>query len=135
MRYVITLAFCILANGLFAQDTQADLQRLSAQALPAKAFGQTAKKRSFNPLSILYAGTLGLYQKQISPQWGANCAFELTCSRFSGAMVNEYGLAKGFFLTFDRMARCNKISFFETLPVRINAQGKIIDKPEFYRAR
>lgn len=135
MKYVLILAFCMLASSLFAQDTKADLKLLSAEALPAKAFGQTTKKRSFNPLSILYAGTLGLYQKQISPQWGANCAFELTCSRFSGAMVKEYGLAKGFFLSFDRMARCNKISFFETLPVRINAQGKIIDKPEFYGAR
>jgi uncharacterized protein len=118
-----------------AQDIANDLRLLQQQAVGVKPYGLAKKKKSFNPLSILYAGTLGFYQSQVSPQWGANCAFELSCSRFSRDMVSEFGLAKGFFLSLDRMGRCNKISFFETLPNRINAQGKIIDKPQFYRAR
>ena len=133
MRPFLTLIFCVLGSYVFAQDIQGDLQLIKKESMSVQSFGQKNRKRSFNPLSILYASTLGFYQKQISPQWGANCAFELTCSRFSGAMVKEYGLAKGYFLTFDRLARCNKISFYETLPIRINAQGKIIDTVDFYR--
>lgn len=134
MKFLSFLILLFASHLLAAQNVSGDLLLLEQQSVSVKAFGVQKKKKTLNPLSILYAGTLGFYQSQVSPQWGANCAFELTCSRFSGAMVKEYGLTKGFFLSLDRMGRCTKISFYETLPVRINAQGKIIDKPEFYSA-
>lgn len=135
MKILICFLICLTtAETLAAQDIVSDLRLLQQQTVLVKSFG-AQKKRSINPLSILYGGTLGFYQSQVSPQWGTNCAFELTCSRYSREMVSEFGLVKGFFLSLDRMGRCNKITFFETLPVRINSQGKIIDKPQFYRAR
>lgn len=131
----LLIIFLCCATVSFAQNTAYDLQLLGKQQHEVGAFGKVKKKRSFKPLSLLYAGTLGFYQSQISPQWGANCAFELTCSRFSAEMIKEYGLAKGFFMTFDRLGRCNKLSIYETLPLRINPQGKIIDPLAFYKIR
>lgn len=136
MRSVCFILF--LSTGFVsfvrAQDISQDMDLLlSVHQKNESLVKPSKKKRSFNPLSLLYGATLGFYQQQISPQWGANCAFELTCSRFSGAMVKEYGIAKGFFLTFDRMGRCNKLSMYETLPLRITSQGKIVDDVSFYR--
>lgn len=135
MKSVVIILLLLAYLPLKAQNSLKDMQLINQQQKGVQAFGVKKKKKTFNPLSILYAGTLGFYQTQVSAQWGANCAFELTCSRFSKEMVKEYGLAKGFFLTFDRIGRCSKISYFETLPVRINQQGKIIDNVEFYRVR
>ncbi len=117
--FIPMLLLVALVNFLFAQDISADLKLIHNHGVQAKSFGVEKQKKK-KSLTFLYKSTLGFYQSQISPQWGANCAFELTCSRFSGAMVKEYGLAKGFFLTLDRLGRCNKISMLETLPTRIN---------------
>ncbi|NBP70059.1 MAG: membrane protein insertion efficiency factor YidD [Cytophagia bacterium] len=136
MRNLFFIFFVITCCHSYAvaQDFKKDIELLIQQGkIEDTSTNLKNRKKSFNPLSLLYGATLGFYQTQISPQWGANCAFELTCSRFSGAMVKEYGLAKGFFLTLDRMGRCNKLSMYETLPLRITPQGKIIDEVAFYR--
>lgn len=134
MRSLCLVLFMLVSFASMAQDFTRDMELLLFQNKnDESSINPNKKKRSLNPLSLLYKGTLGFYQQQISPQWGANCAFELTCSRFSGAMVKEYGLTKGFFLTLDRMGRCNKLSMYETLPLRITPQGKIIDEVAFYR--
>jgi putative component of membrane protein insertase Oxa1/YidC/SpoIIIJ protein YidD len=134
MRSLCLIFFILVSFASLAQDFAMDIELLLLQSKnDNSSIKLNNRKKSFNPLSLLYRGTLGFYQQQISPQWGANCAFELTCSRFSGAMVKEYGLTKGFFLTLDRMGRCNKLSMYETLPLRITPQGKIIDEVAFYR--
>lgn len=131
---LICLSLFLFAAHAAAQSVQNDLMLLKKQVSEKEATTQDKKKKKrFSPLSIVYAGTMGFYQKQISPQWGANCAFEITCSHFSKQLVKEYGLAKGFFLSLDRIGRCNKLSFYETLPIRITPQGKIIDTVDFYR--
>lgn len=130
----IFLVITCCQSYTMAQDFKKDMELLLQQSKNDDLSANSKnRKKSFNPLSLLYGATLGFYQQQISPQWGANCAFDLTCSRFSGAIVKEYGLTKGFFLTLDRMGRCNKLSMYETLPLRITPQGKIIDEVAFYR--
>lgn len=130
----ILLIIAAFSSG-FGQSQESDLLLLQQQRVKHAKAPPVNGKRTFNPLALLYKGTMGVYQHHISPQWGANCAFETTCSHFSKQLVHEFGLAKGFFLTLDRLGRCNKISFYETLPIRINAQGKIIDRVEYYRFR
>jgi len=90
---------------------------------------QSKKNRSWNPLAIGYQAGIKVYQKVISEQLATSCAFELTCSRFSSAMVKEHGFVKGYFLTFDRLVRCSQIVSLETLPIRLNRQNKVIETP------
>jgi putative component of membrane protein insertase Oxa1/YidC/SpoIIIJ protein YidD len=128
MKSLLLILGLALSTTAFAQDAGNDL-RLMQQHATSTPGPARARQRTWNPLTLTYRLGLGFYQRVISEQLATNCAFELTCSRFSGAMVKEFGFAKGFFLTFDRISRCNKISAMETYPVRLNAQGRIKESP------
>ncbi len=111
-----------------AQSFDSDWALLSKEN-KSENTSKTKTKISLNPLKITYRFSIHFYHKAISEQLAANCAFELTCSRFSKAMVNKFGFVKGYFLTFDRLGRCNAISPLETYPIRLNAQRKIMETP------
>ncbi len=129
MRFCpLMFVIALLPSLVDAQSIEGDLLALNKNQ-PSLAPVQQKGKRSWNPLASGYQLGIKFYQRGISEQLAANCAFELTCSRFSGAMVKEYGFVKGYFLTFDRVSRCSRISSLETFPIRLNAQGKIIETP------
>jgi putative component of membrane protein insertase Oxa1/YidC/SpoIIIJ protein YidD len=126
--FLFFIFFLLVAGQISAQSLENDLAMLIPKQLVTSHIkkGHDSKK-NWNPLHLGYRAGITFYQKAISEQLATNCAFELTCSRFSKEMTKEYGLTKGYFLTFDRIARCNKISTLETFPTRINANGKIIE--------
>ncbi|MBS1490142.1 MAG: membrane protein insertion efficiency factor YidD [Bacteroidetes bacterium] len=113
------LGYCSLA-----QSTHQDLTLLEP---PKVTQPEAVHSKSKSPITRFFLLGVKIYQHSISEQLATNCSFELTCSRFSRAMINEYGLIKGYFLTFDRLSQCNAISPLETFPVRLNKQGKIIE--------
>ena len=81
------------------------------------------------PLGIFY----GLYRNVISEQISANCAFDLSCSRFSARAYSKMGFIKAGFLTFDRLTRCHPSISNETPPFLFNTKsGKVVDEPETY---
>lgn len=77
----------------------------------------------------------GLYQKVIQPQVGTACVFETSCRDFRKGLFREFGILKAASLTVDRWGRCTHLSTMESLPVRLNAQGKIVERPIDYRIR
>jgi uncharacterized protein len=81
------------------------------------------------PARILF----GLYRKVVSEQISANCAFDLTCSRFSAKAFGTYGFLKAGVLTADRLTRCNTQNAHDLPPILFNTKtGKIIDEPAMY---
>ncbi len=127
MKLPIFLVLSMLVSwAVQAQSVPADLALLTEQATPKEKV-ILKKNRIRNPLALGYLLGIKIYQRAISEQLATDCAFELTCSRFSSAMVKEYGFVKGYFLTFDRVSRCTKISMMETYPVRLTAEGKIVE--------
>ncbi len=128
MKCLILILILIFSSFGFvdAQSFDSDWALLSKEK---KSENTSKTKISLNPLKIPYRFSKTFYHKAISEQLAANCAFELTCSRFSKAMVNKFGFVKGYFLTFDRLGRCNAISPLETYPIRLNAQRKIMETP------
>lgn len=127
--------------GLFsiasAQNRKHDLAYLAAID-SAQIERQPTKKplraiQKYNPIYWFFNGSLTVYQKVISPQFSANCLFELSCSRFSRAAIQEYGIVKGLALTADRLSRCNRISATTINPFRLNEAGKVIDTPSMYK--
>jgi putative membrane protein insertion efficiency factor len=124
-----------LSNGyLLAQNLDTDLSYLSTKDSVSSTVTQASPKtQRYNPLLWFFNGSLTVYQKVISPQFSANCLYELSCSRFSREAIKEYGILKGLALSADRLARCNRISATTINPFRINQKGKVIDTPKMYK--
>lgn len=81
------------------------------------------------PLRILF----GFYRNAVSEQISADCAFDLTCSRFSIEAIRHYGIVKGILLTPDRLTRCDAFVWLETVPIYFNNRtAKVIDEPAMY---
>ena len=66
--------------------------------------------KNCNPVSLIFGGTLYVYQNYISQHLSAECLYDPSCSDFSKQAVKEYGLIKGTLLSFDRLSRCNRIA-------------------------
>jgi len=76
--------------------------------------------RNCNPVSLIYGGTLYVYQNFISQHLSADCLYDPGCSDFSRQAVKEYGLIKGGLLSFDRLSRCNRIAATDLDPGMIS---------------
>jgi len=63
--------------------------------------------KKFNPVNIIFGGTLYLYQNLFSKQISSGCLYTPSCSEFSKDAIMEYGLMKGVILSADRVYRCN----------------------------
>lgn len=132
---VILIAAPILGT---AQVSDLELLAESGSA-PTVSFGQPkkAKPKTFlriNPLYWLLNGALTGYQKIISPQISAECLYELSCSRFSRAAIQEFGIIKGIALSADRISRCNRVAATSIELIRISPlSGRVIDTPSMYR--
>ena len=88
----------------------------------------------YNPISLLFSGSLFFYQKVISPQLQSRCPYEISCSAFSKASIEEFGIIKGIPMSADRLTRCTQFSVIDILPSQVNPRtGQIIDHPSKYR--
>lgn len=76
--------------------------------------------RNTNPVSLMYGGSLYVYQNFVSQHFSANCLYDPSCSDFSKQAVKEFGLIKGSLLSFDRLSRCNRIAATDLNPNLIN---------------
>lgn len=76
--------------------------------------------KNSNPVSLIYGGSLYVYQNFVSQHLSADCLYDPSCSDFSKQVVKEYGLFKGGLLSFDRLNRCNRIAATDLDPGTIN---------------
>ena len=53
---------------------------------------------------------LRLYQRLISPLFGARCRYYPSCSEYAAQAVNRYGILRGLVLAVWRVLRCNPLS-------------------------
>ncbi len=59
------------------------------------------------------------YQTSISPLFPPRCRFSPTCSQYAREAIEKYGAAKGGWLAFKRLLRCNpfyKGDYFDPVP-------------------
>lgn len=73
-------------------------------------YGFTPGRRTLNPFYHVLSSSMYVYQRVVSPIIVRHCPFVPSCSAYSKALIHEYGLLKGTFLTADRLSRCNRIS-------------------------
>lgn len=55
----------------------------------------------------IFIKLIHFYQRNISPYRPACCRFTPTCSAYALEAIRKYGAAKGGFLAFKRILRCN----------------------------
>jgi len=113
---VFLISFTSLAQKI---DLNSDLMladSVSKQQVhhsPKRAYifkNQPKTIKNSNPVSLIYGGSLYVYQNYVSQHFSANCLYDPSCSDFSKQAVKEYGLFKGGLLSFDRLNRCNRIA-------------------------
>ena len=59
------------------------------------------------------------YRKNVSPRKRPCCRFIPTCSEYGIEAIEKYGAAKGSWLTFKRLLRCNPFNhgdFYDPVP-------------------
>lgn len=78
--------------------------------------------KNCNPVSLIYGGSLYVYQNFVSQHFSADCLYDPSCSEFSKLAVKEYGLFKGGLLSFDRLNRCNRIAATDLDMGRLNSK-------------
>ena len=118
----LVIVFFLLATlACSAQeiDLKADLsliESVAKQNMPAsskRVYIYKNQRKTFkncNPVSLIYGGSLYVYQNFISQHFSASCLYNPSCSDFSKQAVSEFGLIKGTLLSFDRLSRCNRIA-------------------------
>ncbi|MGM0376645.1 MAG: membrane protein insertion efficiency factor YidD [Bacteroidota bacterium] len=75
-----------------------------------------------NPLKWTLGGMLYFYQTSLSKHFSADCLYSPSCSNFSKDVIKHYGIAKGVFLTADRLSRCNRIAQTSLHPLSLDPE-------------
>jgi len=129
------LLFLFISSTCFAQaiNLKADLlladsvskQQLHHHGKRVYIYKNQAKTfRNSNPVSLMYGGSLYVYQNFVSQHFSADCLYDPSCSDFSKQAVKEYGLIKGGLLSFDRLNRCNRIAATDLDPGALNKKSR-----------
>jgi len=103
-----------LVDSLLKQQVRHPEKRIYIYKNQPKTF------KNSNPISLIYGGSLYVYQNFVSQHFSADCLYDPSCSDFSKQAVKEYGLIKGTLLSFDRLSRCNRIAATDLNPGMMN---------------
>ncbi len=58
-------------------------------------------------MRYIFIFLISLYQKVVSPLFPSVCRFYPTCSQYSKAAFEKYGVFKGIYLSLRRLIRCH----------------------------
>jgi putative membrane protein insertion efficiency factor len=50
-----------------------------------------------------------IYQKLVSPNLGANCRYQPTCSSYAAVAIARFGVVRGGWLAMRRIGRCHPL--------------------------
>jgi uncharacterized protein len=54
-------------------------------------------------------GAIRIYQKLVSPNLGANCRYQPTCSSYAVEAITRFGVWRGSWMGVRRLARCHPL--------------------------
>lgn len=54
-------------------------------------------------------GLIVIYQKLVSPNLGANCRYQPTCSSYTAEAISRFGVIRGGWLGAKRIGRCHPL--------------------------
>lgn len=125
ITWVIIITWASFINDSFAQGMK-DLDLIFSSSTPSTLTNQIDKKRK-RIIPYLFKPGFIFYKKVVYPQLGLTCFFHHQCIDFCGDLIERYGLAKGYFISLNRVARCNRLLPLETYPAGLSDDGRVID--------
>jgi uncharacterized protein len=54
-------------------------------------------------------GAIRIYQKLVSPNLGANCRYQPTCSAYAAEAITRFGVWRGTWMGVRRLSRCHPL--------------------------
>lgn len=111
-----------LANDLILVDSVSKVSVHHSEKRPYIYKNQPKTFKNSNPVSLLYGGSLYVYQNVVSQHLSASCLYDPSCSDFSKQSVKKYGIFKGILLSLDRLNRCNRIAATDLNPGQLNRE-------------
>lgn len=82
-----------------------------------------------NPVTYISAGLLFVYQRVISEQIQADCAYETSCSSYTKFQIEKNGF-RGFLLGIDQLSNCFKGVQYDCQEHQISSDSKVINPVE-----
>jgi putative component of membrane protein insertase Oxa1/YidC/SpoIIIJ protein YidD len=130
-NFFVHSAYCQSDKSLIDNILKASIEESGTSKKEPSVFKSIRLAK--RPYLFLPAGLMWFYRNVVSEQITAECAYELSCSRFSASAIAKYGFIRGVWLTTDRLSRCNQMSPEESYLIWLDKQGgRIIDVPEMY---
>lgn len=73
----------------------------------------------------LVVGLIRIYQNLVSPNLGANCRYQPTCSSYAAEAIDRFGVMRGGWLGISRIGRCHPLRPGGHDPVPDRQQGAL----------
>lgn len=132
-KLTITLILILIQLACSAQNAS-DLDLILASSLDTQSVSaHNHPIRHKRVVPYLFKPGFLAFKHVIYNQMGMTCIYQHPCMDFCGALIESYGFLKGYFLAFDRIVRCNRLSPIETYPSGLTAYGKLIDSVSDYQ--
>lgn len=129
----ITLILILAQLACYAQEIS-DLELILSSSLNTKSISsQEPAARHKRVVPYLFKPGFLAFKHILYNQMGMTCIYHNPCMNFCGQLIERYGFVKGYFLSFDRIVRCNRLSPIETYPSGLTAHGKLIDYVSDYQ--
>ena len=110
--------------------------RFNGRQVSFLQFSNSSALVKYNPVSLSMSSLMFFYQKVVSPQISAECMYSPSCSNFSKALIAEFGIFKGVFLSADRLMRCNRLGALDVHPLSIDpTTNLVLESPEKFRVK
>lgn len=132
-RFFFTLVILFIHFTCFSQHAT-DLKLIlspSQTNLTTQEYKPITKHKRIVP--YLFKPGYLLFKHVLYNQMGLTCVYNQPCMDFCGELIERYGLVKGYFLSFDRIVRCNRLTPLETYPSGLTLNGKLIDSVSDYQ--
>jgi putative component of membrane protein insertase Oxa1/YidC/SpoIIIJ protein YidD len=130
MKTVVAIILFLLSSFKCLAQNQEDLNKfknLFAEKNIRHNWSDQLKNNR-NELTFIFSGAFFLYKEIISSQDIDACVFTPSCSVYAIESIKQIGGIKGYFITIDRLTRCNPLPK-KDMPVDLQT-GKYYDPVE-----
>ena len=129
-KFFLTLILILIQFACYAQNPS-DFELIFTHSQnPKKVESEPSKHKRVVP--YLFKPGFLVFKHGIYNQMGLTCIYDHPCMDFCGDLIERFGLVKGYFLSFDRIVRCNRLTPLETYPSSLAKGGKIVDCISYY---